>query len=129
MTALRRAWVAAAALASGCHTVAAQERPAVIVAPSETSRAELERAVSAAFNGQPVILAADALTRESVLIVERREPRDAEGRPLRGRVLERPERFRLVLNGSVCELVRESDGQRIALMQTTCAPYRDAGSR
>ena len=40
---------------AACGTLAAQEQPALIAAPTPQSRAELERAVSAAFDGQPVL--------------------------------------------------------------------------
>jgi hypothetical protein len=78
--------------------------------------------VTSAFNDRSVALADDALTRDSVLIVERRKVYDAQGRPLDGRVLDVPEHFKLVLRGSSCELVRESDGRRWRLTMTDCVP-------
>src|SRR5690606_26852710 len=94
---------AAAALGlAGCAggpAAAGRGVPAVIADPTPESRVELERAVGELLGGVPVTLAADALTSESLLILERREPRDAEGRPLSGRSFERPERIRLVLRG------------------------------
>ena len=64
---IRACWLAAATIAPvACSTLSAQEQPAVIAAHTAQSRAELERVVSAAFNGQPVTLADDVLTRESV---------------------------------------------------------------
>ena len=100
----------------------------MIATPTDVSRAELRDVVAAAFNGRSVTLADDALTRDSVLIVERREARDPEGRPLDGRARDLPERFRLVLRGSTCELVRESDGQRWPLRRTDCVPNRRAAT-
>ena len=113
---------AAASAALGCGTLAAQEQPALITQPTDQSRAELQRVLSAAFNGQSVAIADDALTRDSVLIIDRREPRDSQGRPLSGRVVAMPERFRLVLSASQCELVRESDGRRWVLAGADCVP-------
>jgi hypothetical protein len=100
--------------------------PAVIVEPSAASRAELQRVVTEAANGAAVTLADDALTRESTLIVERRDPRDALGRPLSGRLLDAPQRFRLVLRDSTCVLIRESDARGWPLRDTRCVP---AGSK
>ena len=108
MSAAQRAcWLAPALLrrsrAARCR---AQEQPALIAAHTEQSRAELTRVVSAAFNGQPVTLADDALTRESVLTIERRTPPGPQGRAATGRTLEEPQRFDLVLRGGRCLLVR-----------------------
>jgi hypothetical protein len=96
--------------------------PAVITNPTQESRAELAQAVSRALNGAPVTLADDALTRESTLIVERAAARDRDGRPLTGRQMGRPERFRLMKNGSRCVLVHEGSDHRWTLASVTCSP-------
>jgi hypothetical protein len=96
--------------------------PAVIAEPSAATRAELLRVVTEAANGAAVTLADDALTRDSTLIVERREPRDAQGRPLSGRLLDTPQRFRLVLRDRKCVLIRESDARSWPLNDTRCVP-------
>jgi hypothetical protein len=119
--------LALASLATGCSALPAeQDVPAIISAPSAASRAELERVISAAFNGVAVTLADDALTRESTLTIERNRPRDAEGRPLDGRDPGRPEHFRLFKAGSDCVLMQESTGRRWKLTVSSCvaAPGR-----
>ena len=123
MTTARWALLAAAALAPlACGTPPARaDVPALIAEPSAASRAELLRVVTEAANGARVTLADDAFTRESTLIVERREPLDAQGRPLSGRLLEMPQRFRLVLRDGKCVLVRESDERSWLLNDTRCA--------
>lgn len=104
-----------------CTTLSAQQDvPALITNPSEQSRAELLRVVSGALNGAAVAIADDALTRESVLTIEQRPPRELEGRPLTGRVLGMPEQFRLVINGARCALLHQSDGMRFELTATRC---------
>ena len=95
---------------------------AVIDKPTKESRAELAQAVSSALNGAPVTLADDALTRDSLLIIERVHPRDASGAPLSGRDFARPEHFRLVKAGEHCALVHERTGKRTTLASTTCQP-------
>ena len=95
--------------------------PAVITEPSAGSRAELERAVSAALNGASVTLRDDALTREDTLVVERIRHRDPNGLLVEGRDMGRPERFHLVKNGADCVLVHEGTGRRFPLSRTTCA--------
>lgn len=90
--------------------------------PTPAGRAELLRVVQGALNGAPLTLAQDALTRDSVLIIDRTERRDAEGRRLVGREMGRPERFQLFKSGSRCILVHERTGQRRELTSVTCAP-------
>ena len=118
------------ALASSVFVVACGalhgERPAVIAAPSASARAELARVVTLAFEGVPVTLADDALTRDSVLSVERRTPAGPQGQAATGRTLGAPARLRLVLAGERCELVREDDGRRFPLRDVRCVPL-DAG--
>jgi hypothetical protein len=97
-----------------------------VTRPTEAGRAELLRAVTIALNGTPVTLADDALTHESLLIIEHAHPRDAHGLPLNGRELGRPEQFRLVKSGSHCILVHQRTGKRYRLRSTTCDPERDA---
>ena len=107
---------------AACGTLSAQEQPAVIAAHTEQSRAELARVVSAAMNGQPVTLADDALTRESVLMIERRTPPGPQGRAATGRTLEAPEQFRLVLRGARCVLVHARTAASGSSTQARCVP-------
>jgi hypothetical protein len=121
--AARVGWLAAATLApAACGTLSAQEQPAVIASPTEQSRAELERVVSAAMNGQPVTLANDALTRDSVLMIQRRTPPGPQGRAATGRTLDAPEQFRLVLRGERCVLVHVADRREWPLEEARCVP-------
>jgi hypothetical protein len=107
---------------AACGTLAAQEQPAVIAEPTERSRAELARVVSAAMNGQPVTLADDALTRDSLLALERRTQPGPQGRAATGRTLEAPAQLKLVLRGTQCVLVRVADGREWPLDETRCVP-------
>jgi hypothetical protein len=123
MSAARRLLLAAAIIApAGCSTLSAQEQSAVISVPTAQSRAELARVVSEAFNGQPVTLADDALTRDSTLTIERRTPPGPQGRAATGRTLEAPEQFKLVLRGTRCVLVRVTDGREWPLDEARCVP-------
>jgi len=107
----------------GCESSAPQgDRPAVISNPTAQGRAELLRTVREAMNGVSVTLAEDALTRDSTLILEHPQPRDARGLPLDGRATGRPEHFQLMKNGAGCELVHERTGRRWTLTSTTCSP-------
>jgi hypothetical protein len=97
-----------------------EDRPARIVDPSDESRAELQTVVSEALHGADVMLAADALTQSSLLIIERRKIQSLDNPPLSGRDLGRPEHFQLVTTGSQCVLIHESTKARYELTETGC---------
>jgi hypothetical protein len=101
-------------LLSACAS-AQPDVAAVIDKPTKESRAELAQAVSSALNGAPVTLAEDALTQDSLLIIEK-------AHRLTGRELDKPEHFRLVKSGTHCTLVHERTGKRTTLASTTCLP-------
>jgi len=125
----RAASLASATLAVlACTTLAAAEQPALIERPTPESRAELLRILGDVFNGRSVTLADDALTRDSVLVIERRALKGLEGDPAGGRSLETPVQFRLVINQGHCELIRSSDQRRWTLTETRCIATRDAAN-
>jgi hypothetical protein len=107
---------------TGCRTNAVHDdRPARIVNPTERSRAELRRVVSDMLFGADVVLADDALTESSVLVVERSRIRSLGNPPLSGRDLGKPERFHLVTAATGCVLIHENDQARYELRETDCA--------
>jgi hypothetical protein len=96
-------------------------QPAVIVDPDDSSRAALQAAVNEEL-GTDVLLADDALTDTSILIVERKMPRAITGSPAQGRTMDAPVRFTLMTNGSDCVLVEDAGGTRYLLADTRCEP-------
>ena len=98
------------------------ERPAVIASPSASSRAELARVATLAFDGVPVMLADSAFTHESVVSIDRRTPAGPQGRVATGLTLGEPARLHLVLRGARCELAREGDTRRFPLRNVSCVP-------
>ncbi len=96
------------------------ERPARIVAPTPASRAELERVVSAALDGVAVQLADDAFVDGSLLSVESRTYRDADGNRIMGRDLGKPTQFRLLKHGEQCVVERVGTERRLVLADTRC---------
>ena len=96
--------------------------PAVLTDPTAEVRAELRRTVREALNGAPVTLAADALTRDDTLIVERAEHRDTKDMNLGGREMRRPDHFRLVKHGASCVLVHVESSRRWTLASAACSP-------
>ena len=117
--------IAAAAVADSgaCAQRTAQpDVPATLTAPTDDTRAELLRVVGGAMNGAPVTLAADALTNDDTLIVERGAGRDARAMNLGGREMGKPDHFRLVKRGSSCVLIHVESGRRLTLHAATCSP-------
>jgi len=100
-----------AILLSAC-AFAQPDVPAIIDKPTAESRAELARAVRSELNDVPVMLADDALTKDSLLVIDKAH--------LLGRDFDRPEEFRLVKAGKDCALVHERTGKRTTLASTTC---------
>jgi hypothetical protein len=100
-------------LLASCKTDAVRDDvPARIINPSPASLAEIRDTVSRALGGREVRIAPDALTTDSLLIIE---PAHLMGRDLR-----KPDHFRLVLNGSACILVHEESSRRYELGNTRC---------
>lgn len=96
-----------------CKTDAIRaEVPALVVDPTAESHAELQHAVSTALGGRRVTITENALTKDSMLIIEPKY--------LTGRDLGKPEQFRLVLNGSTCLLVHLGSDVRSELAETNC---------
>ncbi len=70
--------------------------------------------------GTEVMLADTALTDSSLLLIERWPPGTMDNPVPQGRILEKPIRFRLVINGLDCVLIDQRDGARYLLENTTC---------
>jgi hypothetical protein len=103
-----------------CASMAQQDVPAVVIEPSAESRVEILRVVTSALKATGVTIAADALTKDSVLAIERKPARDASGRRLTGRDYEMPEQFHLVKHGSTCVLIHARTNMRYELKDVKC---------
>jgi hypothetical protein len=112
---------------AGCATTrpaAVPEDPAYIVRATPESRAALRQAVERSLE-VPITLDDEALTRDSVLVVDRAERRDLGVSMMRGRDPRDPgisERFHLVRVLDHCVLVHDRTGRHFDLQGTTCAP-------
>jgi len=102
----------------GCQTLAG-DKPARIINPDDASRAALQKAINAAMHSD-VTLAEDALTKSSMLTIERNPPRTMKNPSPQGRIMEAPFRFRLVINHGECILIDERDQSRHILPATSC---------
>jgi hypothetical protein len=112
---------AATALAlAACKNVAPDAtQPALIVEPTDASRAALQATVNKLLDTE-VVLSGEALTDTSFLFIERRVPQSIDGSPAKGRNMEMPYRFTLLTNGTDCVLVDERDDSRHLLADTKC---------
>ena len=93
---------------------------AVLVDPTPQTRAQLAMAVNEMLGVSSVTLADDALTRSSVLLIERSPARDVDGVRIAGRDYGKPKSFTLIKSGGNCVLVSGLDGRRIVLTDATC---------
>ena len=108
-------------LLPGCgNSVEKRESAAVIVNPTAESRAELERIIAAALNRVSIILADDALTLDSELIIDRKAPQNLQNNWVMGRRIEKPHRFYLKTEDKNCFLVQESNNNRWLLKNAQC---------
>lgn len=104
----------------GCKTIGSgDDLPARLTNPTPESRVALQQAVNDAMN-MNVTIAGDALTNSSLLILERRPPRNMQNRPATGRNMDAAIQFRLAINGNDCVLIDTRDASRYRLENTTC---------
>ena len=115
---VKRGHVASLGVAGVCAMTFA-DAPAAIMESTPAGRTDIRQAVTAAL-GKDMLIAADALTTSSLLIVERRTLRTMEGRVGSGRTIDRPETFQLVLEGDQCILVHGRTGERYPLENVRC---------
>ena len=107
---------------TGCSALGFQERPAVLLQSTASEQAELQRAVTEMLNVPSVVIAADALTQSSMLVLESQTAR-VNGQRLQGRVLSSPERFELLATGSRCVLLHVQTQRRHELQGVRCRPH------
>lgn len=126
----RALWVLALAALPACRAWPTPPAvPALVTHATAASRADLALAVSQALGGAPVRLAADALTRSSLLIIGRAQARGTNGVPLNGRELGRPQHFRLLEQGARCVLLHLETGESRLLPHTRCRPSPEGNTR
>lgn len=87
---------------------------------SDPARQELRGTLARMLNAPSVAVADDAFLHDSLLIIEKVRPRDAQGVQLSGRDFDRPEQFRLIKTGSACVLLRLRTGAREVLRHSRC---------
>ena len=120
---LRAAGFSLLAGAAGCvGAPAAEPVPARLVAPDDASRAELRRVLGDAIGRTDVVLAADALVTDGILLLERTPGADPSGHRLPGRDLGEPEHFRLLMVNDACVIEHRRTARRWVLANARCEP-------
>jgi len=110
-------------LLGACQSQPAGGDTPALLSGTEADQKELREKIRDALSAdRPVLLADDALTRDSLLVIERASPRDLRHPPLNGRNLQRPETFRLLLDNERCWLERLGDGKRWEMVEASCIP-------
>ncbi|GGD57365.1 hypothetical protein [Lacimicrobium alkaliphilum] len=113
--------VIASLLAGGCQLTHAEEpQQAVITNPGTEVKSELQQVIHQAIAGTPVKLADDALTKRDTLYIEQNMGRDAQGNPIMGRHNNKPQVFRLQIQGGQCQLIHGASGKVFALQKVSC---------
>jgi hypothetical protein len=108
-------------LAGGCQLTQAEEAvPAVIINPGPEVKAELQQMIQQAIGGLPVKLADDVLTEQNILYIEQNMGTDAQGNPIMGRHNNKPQVFRLQVEGGQCQLVHGGSAKVFILQQASC---------
>jgi len=97
---------------------------AIIINHTEASRQELQTVISDALGGRSVIIADNAFTHQSRLIIERKPHLDANGQLLNGRVIEKPIHFKLVIINEQCWLTKFGSDAKWLLSQTNCKAHK-----
>ena len=108
-----------ACISLACASAATTSAPALIIDSTPSSRADIQHAVATAL-GTEVLIADEALTTSSLLIIDRRERHTIDGRVGGGRVLDPPETFQLVLDENQCILVHRRTEEAYPLENARC---------
>jgi hypothetical protein len=94
--------------------------PALLTNPGPETLQEIEQTIATALGVTKVTLAADVLTKTSVIIIERGMQRGIDRPPELGRDPGRPDRFQLIISGSQCVLVNDQNGVHWPLVSVEC---------
>lgn len=106
-------------LAACAAPAATGERPARLTQATTQCHAQIERELGR-LAGAPVSVAPEVFVKDSTLLLERPDPRDAGGRRMDGRLLGAPKTYRLVTDGKTCIVTGEQPSERAALPACSC---------
>ena len=119
---IARIFAAGVSLAMGACSLASQsatDTPALITSTDAPSRAALRAAVTAA-TGKDAMLADDALTKESSIVIDRTAARDSGGRRIEARETSAPQVLHLIKRGDDCILVLQATKKETKIEGVSC---------
>ncbi len=106
----------------GCkNSITKNAVDAIILNPSVASQEELLSVTKEALNRSHIVLADNALTTDSILIIDRDLKNDLSGDYAMGRRFDQPIKFRLLKKNGQCILIQENTDKYWVLQQTQCA--------
>lgn len=110
--------ISSLAALTACETMdIASMTDALLLSPSDETKAEISTIVSEALNGTRVLVAPDSLTTRSTLSIDPA----GSGHPIAGgRLMGKPDHFDLKMSGKTCYLVHRQSGEVYRVKTATC---------
>ncbi len=104
----------------GCQSVVAQQgQPALLTAPLQQNRVQIEQAVGKLLGSAPVKLADNAFTHHSSVMIERAGPSALNMRNVAPSPVDK---ISLVIEGKKCWLLHQASEQKLLLEGVSCQP-------
>ncbi|RVU86286.1 hypothetical protein EOL70_02230 [Leucothrix sargassi] len=99
-----------------------QAQPALLESTSSEVRQEITKAVRLSLNGNKALVALNAFTASSELVLQKNVGNGVGNNYTRGSLLGRPDvfRFNMIKQGNGCYLVRQGTGQKVLLNGVRC---------
>lgn len=109
---------------SGCKTKAGENFQPAVLEDAGKNREQVLLGVKQLFNGLDVLLAKDAFTKNSKIMIERRPIKTMEGNFASGAVQDVPQAVELVTDGQYCYLNKVGTELSVRLDGVSCKPVQ-----
>ncbi len=120
--------VMASVLTIACQTTPTRETPAILYEPATDCIAQMEQFASEQTK-RKVTLTPLAFSQSDALLLEQALHRGPDGRPLDGRMLTRPEVFKLLRGDSQCVMLSTVSNERKTLDACSCKAYTQPSAK
>ncbi|NKF49189.1 hypothetical protein G3R49_01180 [Shewanella sp. WXL01] len=97
-----------------------QPTPALVAKATDKGHLELSQAIASLLEIESVRIAKSAFTQSHQITLEHAAHKDANGNPIMGRVMSKPEQFSLFIEFGQCVVRRDSNLKTVVLKQTQC---------
>jgi hypothetical protein len=95
---------------------------ALLIQSSTENRRIIENAIGDLLNSQPIKLADNVFTKQSIVIIERSQSKDHQGKVLTGREVRQADTFSLLSGDENCYVRHEQSGDIKLLVSIRCQP-------